>query len=642
MKARLLIALSLISTLAYAQVSVRSLKTNHQTDPVGITPDYAPVLSWELESQANNTVQTAYQIDVTSGGKTVWSSGKVNSSSSVSVKYTGTLSPDTPYKWTVQVWDNHGKSSKSQAATWTTGLRGKDWEAMWVGNIECSKAVRLHGKLNLSKNVKRATAYFSSHGLCEVSLNGSRIDTEVLLPENIPAINSMPLLYQSCDVSKMLRNGSNLVEAKITPDRYDDLLLLFQVNVEYADGSKECLKSNGEWKMTVEGSDKLEPVEAFMLPCDKLIPASPASFKKSVDNGYFTCSDAELTRFFEDVKQGFPEHPEVGYTSFRTASHLGNVWPLFSRWLTYIGKSQMDDGSIPLDNPACCTIIPWEAYQAYGDAAILEDNYPTMKAWIDHLLDQCNDYTVQSAHSFEDQCLLAYGLQIVSQTAELFGNSKDATYCKEMLSKVKTAFLNEYVSPNGAIFDGSQSAYTLALKCRMIPSMRFGTACDRLVTAIERQNGSVTTEGIASSYICEVLTDNGHGDVAGKLWKGCRTETQKRAFCDWLLRCSIGIRETSPGYKTMRIQPRAISGIEMMKGGITTPYGGAAVEWHTSNNDFTKVVVVIPANTTAEVILPNYSSRSVTCTDRSVRGKSLPAGLIGFSVGSGTYTFTIE
>lgn len=642
MKTRLSIALSLISTLAFAQVSVSSLKTNHLAEPMGISPDTAPVLSWVIDSPVRNTRQTAYELEVSAGGKKVWSSGRVESDNSTCVAYEGPLAPDTRYKWSVKIWDNHGKSSKAQSASWTTGLRPDGWEASWVGSVDGNKSVRLRGKLTPGKNVKRATAYFSSHGLCEISLNGSRIDTEVLRPDNIPAINSMPLLYQSCDVSRLLVNGCNQVEAELFPDCCDDLLLLFQVNVEYSDGSKDCLKSDENWEMTVDGSGKWVPVEAFTLPCDKLIPACPSSFGKSVGNGFFSCSDAELTGFFNDVKHSFPEHPEVGFTSFRTASFLGDAWPQFSWWMNYIGDSQMDDGSIPLDNPICCAIIPWEAYQAYGDISILQDSYPTMKALADHLLDQCHDYLADSDNSFEDQCLLACCLQIVSQTAELLGNSKDAAYCSAMLSKVKTAFLNEYVSPNGAIFDGSQNAYTLALKCRMIPSMRFGAACDRLAAAIARQGGTLTTDGIASSYIFEILTDNGHSDVAARLWKGCRTEAQKQAFCDWLLRDAVGIRETSPGYKTFRIQPHAVCGTVWMEASTVTPYGQVAAKWQAANNDFTSIEVTIPVNTTAEVILPNYSSRTVKCDDRSVRGKALPAGMIGFNLGSGTYRFTIE
>lgn len=53
-----------------------NLKTNHLTAPVGI--DAGPLfLSWQC---ADGVRQTAYEIEVTANNKTVWQSGKVQSS----------------------------------------------------------------------------------------------------------------------------------------------------------------------------------------------------------------------------------------------------------------------------------------------------------------------------------------------------------------------------------------------------------------------------------------------------------------------------------------------------------------------------------------------------------------------------------
>lgn len=52
-----------------------SLKTNHLTAPVGI--DAGPLfLSWQC---ADGVRQTAYEIELTANGETVWHSGKVQS-----------------------------------------------------------------------------------------------------------------------------------------------------------------------------------------------------------------------------------------------------------------------------------------------------------------------------------------------------------------------------------------------------------------------------------------------------------------------------------------------------------------------------------------------------------------------------------
>ena len=52
-----------------------NLKTNHLTAPVGI--DAGPLfLSWQC---ADGVRQTAYEIELTANGETVWHSGKVQS-----------------------------------------------------------------------------------------------------------------------------------------------------------------------------------------------------------------------------------------------------------------------------------------------------------------------------------------------------------------------------------------------------------------------------------------------------------------------------------------------------------------------------------------------------------------------------------
>lgn len=52
-----------------------NLKTNHLTEPVGID-EGALFLSWKC---ADGVRQTAYEIELTANGETVWHSGKVQS-----------------------------------------------------------------------------------------------------------------------------------------------------------------------------------------------------------------------------------------------------------------------------------------------------------------------------------------------------------------------------------------------------------------------------------------------------------------------------------------------------------------------------------------------------------------------------------
>src|ERR1700754_4708020 len=80
----------------YAQnrdVAVTGLRCNDQHNPLGVD-DLNPSLSWKLESAVRGQHQTAYQLVVGTSKalderSALWNSGKVSSSQSVHIRYTG-------------------------------------------------------------------------------------------------------------------------------------------------------------------------------------------------------------------------------------------------------------------------------------------------------------------------------------------------------------------------------------------------------------------------------------------------------------------------------------------------------------------------------------------------------------------------
>jgi hypothetical protein len=78
-----------------------------------------PFFGWIVNSDQNNTIQTAYQILVASSLENIqkstgdcWDSGKLESDQSVNVIYAGKeIQANTVYFWKVKTWDNHGIES---------------------------------------------------------------------------------------------------------------------------------------------------------------------------------------------------------------------------------------------------------------------------------------------------------------------------------------------------------------------------------------------------------------------------------------------------------------------------------------------------------------------------------------------------
>ncbi len=253
-------------TICQAQISVGKLLVENQENPAGII-ESQPRFSWQIQSPQRNTLQSAYEIKVSSERNIVWNSGKVNTDSSVHVAYKGSpLLTNGKYQWQVKVWDQAGKSSAwSAPASFQMGLMSPaDWKAQWIesGITEApSRPSQLFRKsFSTAKKIKSATAYITSHGMYEAYLNGKRIGDAWLTP-GWTSYNKR-LQYQSYDVTHLLQQGANTVGAMLGNGWYRSVLgwqnngniygktlgLLMQINIEYTDGSKEVVATDGSWK----------------------------------------------------------------------------------------------------------------------------------------------------------------------------------------------------------------------------------------------------------------------------------------------------------------------------------------------------------------------------------------------------------
>ncbi|HWX20290.1 MAG TPA: glycoside hydrolase family 78 protein [Candidatus Binatia bacterium] len=123
----------------------------------------------------------------------------------------------------------------------------------------------LRKEFQLNKTVRRATAYLSGLGLSEFYLNGQRIGDQVLSPGLTDY--SKRIFYVTHDVTHNLKRGANAIGVVLgngrffaprsnipTPTRtYGFPRLLFQMRLEYTDGSTATIASDETWKLTTEG-----------------------------------------------------------------------------------------------------------------------------------------------------------------------------------------------------------------------------------------------------------------------------------------------------------------------------------------------------------------------------------------------------
>ena len=260
MKRTTLLLLALLPLVASAQVQLSDLRVNHLATPIGVSPEAPVVFSWIATSEEKGASQSAYEIRVSRNGMPVWFSGVVQSSESVAVPYEGKLYPDSRYTWSLRVWDNKGRISKSVKSSWQTGLKAEDWQAEFVGIKDVKTPINLRKVATIERKIKRATAYITSHGQYEAFINGKRVGEDYMTP-GWTSYNKR-LQYQAYDVTSMLQVGENVVAAVVAPGWFtgmgfrsrisngDNLSLLLQINVEYTNGEKVVIATNDSWMMS--------------------------------------------------------------------------------------------------------------------------------------------------------------------------------------------------------------------------------------------------------------------------------------------------------------------------------------------------------------------------------------------------------
>jgi len=250
-----------------SQTVVTETLCENLQNPIGINVA-DPRFTWKISSTQSSTMQIAYEVVVSKAKRKVWSTGKVTSDQSVFVSYGGQiLEPDTKYHWQVRIWDNHGNISPwSSPSTFHTAFFDSiSWKAKWIGiGFEEDKKNRpaqyFRNDISISKEIVQATAYITSQGMYEASINGKKVGNAYLTPGWTSY--KKRLQYQVYDVASMLKKGKNSLAAILgngwfrgtlgwtnNVDIYGkELGLLMQINVVYKDGSRDYFITDENWK----------------------------------------------------------------------------------------------------------------------------------------------------------------------------------------------------------------------------------------------------------------------------------------------------------------------------------------------------------------------------------------------------------
>jgi len=340
------------------------------------------------------------------------------------------------------------------------------------------------------------------------------------------------------------------------------------------------------------------------------------------------------------------------------------------------------------------TIVPVDMYNVYADKRLLANQYPSMKKWTNYVRKEAGEsHLWRSGFHFGDwlsyrgqdvlfsepvtdndfiaTAFFAHSAQLTAQAALVLGKVQEAVAYGELYEKIKKAFNQEYVTPSGRLVCNTQTAYVLALHFDLLPDNLRPQAVERLVADIKAHKDHLTTGFLGTPYLCHVLTRFGKNDVAYALlnqetypswlypvkmgattiwerWDGIKPDGSFQdvgmnsynhyaygAIGDWMYQNMTGIQLGEAGYKKIIFAPKPGGGISSAKATYESPYGTIVSEWKIENGQ-TKLSMGVPANTSAQIALPNASPERVSQLAKAQNLK-VKNGMI--EVGSGMYSF---
>ena len=451
--------------------------------------------------------------------------------------------------------------------------------------------------------------------------------------------------------------------------------------------------------------------------------------------GTFNCSDSLINRLqqniqwgqkgnFLDIPTDCPQRDErLGWTGDAqvfapTAAFNYDVAPFLTKWMADLAADQLPNGKVPDVIPDvrsgrgtstawgdAATVIPWSVYQAYGDIRILENQYESMKAWVEYMHgrtgddnlwtgdEQLGDWLAFASTDSDypgattDKDLIAnayycYSTSLLAQTATILHKNEDAVKYTGLVKNIKAAFVHEFVTPAGRLVSNTQTAYSLALSFGLIPDFLISKAVAYLAEDVKKME-HLTTGFVGTPLLCKALSDNGYADLAFMLlmnkeypswlypvtkgattiwerWDGQKPDGSFQdvsmnsfnhyaygAIGNWLYQYVAGIQNDprAPGYHHFVLQPHPGGGLTSATASLKTGYGTIKSNWKLENKRMT-YSCSIPPNSSATVNFDNSEAKDIIINDLPLLKYELAKisennQKVKIELGSGNYIFVL-
>lgn len=367
-----------------------------------------------------------------------------------------------------------------------------------------------------------------------------------------------------------------------------------------------------------------------------------------------------------------------------TSIHDFQMPSLYTKWLNDLRDAQEKNGRIPNTAPTIVggdgggvawgsanILVPWWMYHYYNDIRVLEEQYSSMKKYIQYLKDLGKEdlkpeepYIINNFGGYW-YCLgewnppgegagpnrpvvntffFYYNALLMSKIAGILGNSEDVEKYAALSDTIKTEFNKKFFNPETSLYGTDETYQTyqlLALLGDLVPEEYRKNVVNTIVDDIaNKRDGHLNTGIIGTKYLWPILVKENYGelafDVATKTtypsygyWmeNGATTLLENwsmgwsqnhqyyGSIVEYFYKYLAGIQSpmegnTSIGYKSIHLQPYVPDKLRSVQATLETMVGTITSDWIKENDSFS-YNVLIPANSTAAIVLPIFDFKNV-------------------------------
>lgn len=423
---------------------------------------------------------------------------------------------------------------------------------------------------------------------------------------------------------------------------------------------------------------------------------------------------------FVDVPSDCPQRDErMGWTGDAqvfsgTALYNMDAYAFYSKYgYDMMLEQEKYDGCVPMVIPSfhmgpggscawadASTVIPWNVYLYSGDAAILRQQYPSMKMWADYIYrqDEANGGRGlwQTGFHFGDWLALdgtdpnfptgatdpfyvasAYyylSTRLTGQAAGVIGYKEEENEYLARADKIRAALQKEYFTEDGDLKLTTQTGYILALAFEFCPEESRERMAGKLSEKIMADGGHLMTGFVGTPYICRVLSEYGFNETAYQVlfyedcpgwlypvrlgattiwerWNSVLPDGSMNpegmnslnhyaygSIAEWMYRYMGGIQpmEEKPGFREIRLTPMPNRRLGKANVCYDSPVGRYVSRWDYTDEGV-KYYFEIPFGAKAHAKLQCGEDECVKCNGRPLESARRENGKVLFMLEAGKY-----